>query len=60
MITGITVPANNRLQRKVIDKVPTYERQGAAAELGRYAAAEAYLSVHLHRVRPTTMAPARV
>ena len=59
MITGITVPANNRLQRKVIDKVPTHERQGAAAELGRYAAAQAYLSGHPRRVRPTTMAPER-
>jgi hypothetical protein len=60
MITGITVPANNRSQRKVIDKVPTHEREGAAAELRCYAAAEAHLSVHTRRVRPTTMAPARV
>ena len=35
MITGITVPANNRLQRTVIDEVPRHERQGAAAELRR-------------------------
>jgi hypothetical protein len=38
MITGITVSANNRLQRTVIDKVPRHERQRAAAELRRYAA----------------------
>jgi hypothetical protein len=33
MITGITVPANNRLQGTVMDKVP-HTRQRAAAELG--------------------------
>ena len=38
MITGITVPANNRLQRTVMDKVPRHEGQRAAAEPGRYAA----------------------
>jgi hypothetical protein len=32
MITGITVPANNRLQRTVMDKVPGHVRQRAAAE----------------------------
>jgi hypothetical protein len=32
MITGITVPANNRLQRTVMDKVPRHVRQRAAAE----------------------------
>ena len=32
MITGITVPANNRLQRTVMDKVQSYLRQRAAAE----------------------------
>ena len=30
--------ANNRLQRTVMDKVPRYMRQRAAAELGRYTA----------------------
>jgi len=30
MITGIAAPANNRLQRTVMDKVPGHER--AAAE----------------------------
>lgn len=29
MITGITVPANNRLQRTMIGKVPRYDRQRA-------------------------------
>ena len=33
MITGITVPANNRLQRTVMDKVPSHMRQRAATEL---------------------------
>ena len=32
MITGIAVPANNRLQRTVMDKVPKHIRQRAAAE----------------------------
>ena len=35
MITGITVPANNRLQPTVVDKVPMPVRQRAAAELRR-------------------------
>lgn len=35
MITGIAVPANNRLQRTVMDKVPRHLRQRAAAEPGR-------------------------
>ena len=35
MITGITLPASNRLQRTVMDKVPRHERQRAAAELRR-------------------------
>ena len=38
MITGITVPANNRLQRTVMDKVPRDVRRHAAAEPGRYTA----------------------
>jgi hypothetical protein len=37
MITGITVPANNRLQRTVMDKVPRHVRQRATAEPERYA-----------------------
>jgi len=37
MITGITVPANRRLQRRVMDKVPRHTRQRAAAEMRRYA-----------------------
>jgi hypothetical protein len=32
MITGIAVPANNRLQRTVINKAPRHMRQRAAAE----------------------------
>jgi len=35
MITGIAVPANNRLQRTEMDKVPKHVRQRAAAESGR-------------------------
>ena len=35
MITGITVPANNRLQRTVMNEVPKHERRRAAAEPGR-------------------------
>jgi hypothetical protein len=31
-------PHNIRLQRTVMDKVPSHERQRAAAEPGRYAA----------------------
>jgi hypothetical protein len=30
MITGITVPANRRLQRTMMDKVPSHTRQRAA------------------------------
>ncbi len=37
MITGITAPANDRLQRTVMDKVPRHIRQRAAAEPERYA-----------------------
>mgnify|MGYP003575130413 CR=1 FL=1 len=32
MIAGITVPANNRLQRTITNKVPRRTRQRAAAE----------------------------
>ena len=32
MITGITVPANNRLQRTVMDKLPRHVGWLAAAE----------------------------
>jgi hypothetical protein len=35
MITGITVPANNRLQR-TLNKVPRHVGQRVAAELRRY------------------------
>jgi hypothetical protein len=41
MITGITVPANNRLQRTVMDKVPRHKRRRAAAEPERYASSRA-------------------
>lgn len=37
MITGITVPANNCLQRTVTDKAPRHEGQRDAAEPGRWA-----------------------
>ena len=36
MITGIAAPADNRLQRTVMHKVPRHMRQCAAAEPGRY------------------------
>jgi hypothetical protein len=35
MITGITAPANSRLQRTVVDNVPRHVGQPAAAEPGR-------------------------
>jgi hypothetical protein len=37
MITGITAPADNRLQRTVVDNVRRHVSQRAAAEAGRYA-----------------------
>jgi hypothetical protein len=37
MITGIAAPANNRLQRTVMDEVSRHEAQRAAAEAGRHA-----------------------
>jgi hypothetical protein len=36
MITGIAVPANNRLQRTVMDKVPRHVGRRAAAEPERW------------------------
>jgi hypothetical protein len=41
MITGITVPANNRLQRTVMDKVPRHIGRRAAAEPERWVARRA-------------------
>jgi hypothetical protein len=37
MITGIAVPANNQLQRTVMNKVPRHVGRRAAAEPERYA-----------------------
>ena len=40
MITGIAVPANNRLHRTVMDRVPRHIGQRAAAIPGRSAQPE--------------------